>query len=78
MGHDRLSRTAEKRAAGFGLVSTEHRQSANRCAHIDGLATPTLPSFTHHLTHPGLGDLEIFLGPVARDGPGLTYEAVFD
>jgi hypothetical protein len=43
-----------------------------------GLAAPILPSFTHHLTHPGLGDMEIFLGPVATDGPGLTYEAVFD
>ena len=43
----------------------------------NGPATPILTSFTHHLTHPGLGDMEIFLGPVATDGPGLTYEAVF-
>jgi hypothetical protein len=41
------------------------------------VATPILPSSTHHLTHPEFGDMEIFLGPVATDGPGVTYEAVF-
>jgi hypothetical protein len=42
-----------------------------------GVATSILPSSTHHLTHPELGDMEIFLGPVATNGPGVTYEAVF-
>jgi hypothetical protein len=43
-----------------------------------GPATPILPSFIHRLSHPGLGDMEIFLGPVTTDGPGVSYEAVFD
>jgi hypothetical protein len=42
-----------------------------------GEATTVLRPLIHHLVHPELGDMEIFLGPIATDGPGVTYEAVF-
>ncbi|MFL6137935.1 MAG: DUF6916 family protein [Frankiaceae bacterium] len=32
---------------------------------------------THPLSHETLGELAIFLGPVARTGDGFEYEAVF-
>jgi hypothetical protein len=43
-----------------------------------GEPTPILRPLIHHLTHPQLGDMEIFLGPTATDGPTVTYEAVFN
>lgn len=33
---------------------------------------------THRLRHARLGDLDIFLVPIARDGAGRLYEAVFN
>jgi hypothetical protein len=42
-----------------------------------GPETPILRHITHHLAHPELGEIEVFLGPVATDGPAVTYEAVF-
>jgi hypothetical protein len=42
-----------------------------------GPSAPILGQFTHRLAHPEIGDVEIFLGPIANDGPGVTYEAVF-
>jgi hypothetical protein len=32
----------------------------------------------YRLTHEQLGELDLFLVPVARDGQGLYYEAVFN
>ena len=45
--------------------------------HWTGPPTPILSPHAHHLTHPGLGDTEIFLGPIAADASAATYEAVF-
>jgi hypothetical protein len=42
-----------------------------------GAPTPILPPLIHHLTHPKMGEMEIFLGPIAAAGPAVTYEAVF-
>jgi hypothetical protein len=42
-----------------------------------GAATPILSQGTYHLTHPELGEFEIFLGPIAADASAATYEAVF-
>jgi uncharacterized protein DUF6916 len=42
-----------------------------------GPPTPLLAQHTHQLTHPELGDIEIFLGPIAADATAATYEAVF-
>jgi hypothetical protein len=42
-----------------------------------GPAEPTLPQRIYRLRHPTIGTLEIFLVPIARDGDGTMYEAVF-
>ncbi len=42
-----------------------------------GPPTPILAQGIHHLTHPELGELEIFLGPIAADASAATYEAIF-
>jgi hypothetical protein len=52
-----------------------HRQAFS--LRFQGPHTPVLPQMTHHFRHSVLGDLEIFLGPIASDSSGITYEAVF-
>lgn len=42
-----------------------------------GPVEPLLDSFTHRLEHADLGELEIFLVPIAAEPEGLIYEAVF-
>lgn len=37
-----------------------------------------LPQGTHRLQHAALGELELFLTPVAGDQSGFTYESVFN
>ena len=39
----------------------------------------SLPQYSHQLTHPVLGMLEIFLVPIGpnRDGTGFLYQAIF-
>jgi hypothetical protein len=44
---------------------------------FQGPHAPVLPQSTHHVRHSYLGDLEIFLGPIASGSSGITYEAVF-
>lgn len=44
---------------------------------FSGPATPILDSVTHRLFHAQLGQLEIFLVPIATEPEGLVYEAVF-
>ena len=36
-----------------------------------------LPQGTYRLTHPDLGDLDVFLVPIGRDGDETRYEAAF-
>jgi hypothetical protein len=42
-----------------------------------GPADPAYAQATMPLTHPGLGTLEIFLVPIARDTAGTRYQAIF-
>jgi len=37
-----------------------------------------LNQMIHHLTHPQLGEMDIFLVPVGRHGDGFLYQAVFN
>jgi hypothetical protein len=39
----------------------------------------SLPQYSHQLTHPVLGKLEIFLVPIGpnREGTGFLYQAIF-
>ena len=45
---------------------------------FEGPDSPVLAHVTHHIAHPDLGDLELFLGPVQSASAGITYEAVFN
>jgi hypothetical protein len=42
-----------------------------------GPPDPVLPQRIYRLEHAGLGALDIFLVPIARDAEGTTYEAIF-
>jgi hypothetical protein len=42
-----------------------------------GVASPYLPQGVYELTHPRMGNLELFLVPVGPDLTGMRYEAVF-
>jgi len=52
-----------------------HRQPFT--LHFLGPVSPVLDYIVHHLSHPLMGEMELFLGPVLANGPGTTYEAVF-
>ena len=45
--------------------------------HFRGPRDPLLPQSIYRLEHAGLGALEIFIVPVARDAESTTYEAIF-
>jgi hypothetical protein len=64
---DRITRFGEPNAGGRQPFSLIFR----------GPASPALPQGIHHLTHPDLGPLEIFLVPIDPGGQGSAYEAVF-
>lgn len=42
-----------------------------------GPVAPALQQGIHEIEHPALGAVAIFLVPIARDGDGSRYEAVF-
>jgi len=44
---------------------------------FEGPHSPILAQVTHHVVHPELGELALFLGPVQSDSKGIVYEAVF-
>lgn len=52
-----------------------HRQPFS--LRFEGPQAPVLPQAIHHFRHGDMGDLEIFIGPIASDCSGTTYEAVF-
>jgi hypothetical protein len=60
---ERLGRTALEREP-FSLVFLGPRE-------------PVLPQRIYPLAHDELGELEIFLVPIAQDADGVRYEAVF-
>jgi hypothetical protein len=45
--------------------------------HLQGPSSPVLAQVVHHVVHPEMGQLDLFLGPVLSQGEGTTYEAVF-
>jgi hypothetical protein len=45
--------------------------------HFEGPLSPVLAQEVHHLSHREMGEIELFIGPVISNAPGVTYEAVF-
>ncbi len=43
-----------------------------------GPRSPSLPQAQYQLEHAAMGELDIFLVPIALDAQGLCYEAVFN
>jgi len=43
-----------------------------------GPRSPLLPQAQYRVEHAAMGELDIFLVPIARDAQGLSYEAVFN
>jgi len=56
---------ATRVAAGFSLVFT-------------GPVEPLLPQRIYRMLHGDLGEIDIFIVPIGRDGSGARYEAVFN
>ena len=42
-----------------------------------GPPEPALPQAIYALVHAGLGALQIFVVPIARDAEGVSYQAIF-
>ena len=57
-------------------VKTEHQEVFSLFFH--GPAARFVPQGIHKLNHPALGELELFLVPVAQDKQGFQYEAAFN
>jgi hypothetical protein len=55
---------------------TEHNHAFSLFFH--GPLDRLIQQGIHKLKHPGLGEFEIFLVPVARDKDGFQYEAAFN
>jgi hypothetical protein len=66
--------TASALPGGRGPQGQERAQFS---LHFRGPATPVLPQGTYVVTHPALGDQELFLVPLGRDADGVRYEAAF-
>jgi hypothetical protein len=45
---------------------------------FEGPSDPQLPQAVYRLTHEQMGDVDIFLVPIAKVGEGFRYEAVFN
>jgi hypothetical protein len=43
----------------------------------DGPPTPMLRQGTHRVTHPDIGEIEVFIVPIAQVAGAVRYEAVF-
>ena len=42
-----------------------------------GPVSPVMPDAIHRLSHPEMGEVDLFVGPVLSGAPGTTYEAIF-
>jgi hypothetical protein len=45
---------------------------------LDGPMKPVLPQSIYNVSHPDLGELSLFLVPVARTKTGIQYEVAFN
>ena len=64
----------------YGFAGVETRLLDRLAAEgtvFSGPVRPMLDQAVHPLSHPDLGELEVFLVPVGADGDGVQYEAVF-
>ena len=46
--------------------------------YFDGAAAAYLPQATYPVSHPVLGEFDVFLVPISSDGRNFRYEAVFN
>lgn len=65
---------AEARSAGSSPDETGREPFSLTLA---GPGEPLLGQGTYPLSHPALGEFDLFIVPVERDADGMRYEAVF-
>jgi hypothetical protein len=58
------------------LLTTHNSQSFSIL--YQGPVGHLMPQRIYHLSHPQLGEFDIFMVPVARQADGFLYEAVFN
>ena len=63
---------------GYAPLPEEHRRMERFSAFFQGPPDMLLHQGTHALEHEGLGELLLFLVPVAQNESGFRYEAVFN
>jgi hypothetical protein len=63
---------------GYPAGANEHDSMERFSVFFDGPTNPQLLQAVYHLTHEQMGELDIFLVPVAKTAAGFRYEAVFN
>ena len=63
---------------GYAASPTDQKGMERFSLLFNGPGDLQLPQGTYQLEHEQLGSLDIFLGAIARDQRGFTYEAVFN
>ena len=56
----------------------EHQGMVRFSLYLTGPADRHLPQRTYTLEHPSMGELELFIVPIARGEQGYRYEIVFN
>ncbi|HXD31206.1 MAG TPA: hypothetical protein VN643_08820 [Pyrinomonadaceae bacterium] len=62
---------------GYAKKDEEHGGMERFSLFFTGPAT-VLPQKTYSLSHDEMGEFELFLVPIAREGEGFRYESVFN
>lgn len=63
---------------GYPAGPNEHDGMERFSVFFDGPTNPQLLQAVYHLTHERMGELDLFLVPVAKTAEGFRYEAVFN
>ena len=81
--NDTFQLSSDEHTLSVTLIDVERRRSRST-AHREpfsvvfrGPHAPVWPQRIYRLSHPGLGELDIFFVPIGPDQLGLRYEAVF-
>ena len=81
VGTDFTATVTDAQSIPLRLTEVQPGQSNERVLQFSllfrGPLTPSLPQNTYHLAHGHLGEMDLFLVPVAREADGMMYQAVF-
>ncbi|HKO96851.1 MAG TPA: hypothetical protein VJU86_07665 [Pyrinomonadaceae bacterium] len=63
---------------GYLKKEDEHPGMERFSAMFQGPVQPALVQKLYHLKHDSMGDLDIFIVPIAKNAQGVVYEAVYN